>query len=106
MNILHVILESNTKITRLNCSNCVSIKDQECKPLKRADQNDQGGTLCTTASQKAVAKKVRLITLPGAKPVSSQCWCNHPDVEAWVTERMWCTRWEAPGVVRSFEEPK
>lgn len=103
MKLRELILEAEETIEYLNCSNCIGIKGQETKQIPADELNENGGTKCSSVSDKKTADAVKLITLPGESSGKSKTWCAHPDVEMWVTKRMWCMRWDAPGVHRSFK---
>ncbi len=106
MNILIKILETESTniktITKLSCVNCMFMDNTKVEDIKPSDLNSQGGTISTSPKDLLNAEKSRLITLPGKQTITTQTWCNHPDVAQWVSKHMWCTKWEAPGTLREF----
>lgn len=98
-----LLLEAESTVEYLNCSNCLGIKGQETKEVSHDELNENGGMKCSSTSDKKTAEEVKLITLPGEATGKTKTFCAHPDVKMWVTERMWCNRWDAPGVYRSFK---
>lgn len=85
-------------ITRLNCSNCEFLSSKK-EPVDKEDLNSQGGMKNQTPAEESRARKIKLITLPGKMDVSFKHWCEHSDVDQWVTQHMWCRRWEASGTL-------
>lgn len=104
MKTLQVLMEATHVIERLNCADCQWSKGQKTEPLDASDANEQGGMKCPGGEASARAKKGKLITLPGNAHSTSKTWCSNPKIDQWVTGRMWCKAWEAPGTLRSFED--
>jgi hypothetical protein len=86
-------------ITRLNCSNCKSVSGSKVEPVDNDALNTQGGIKDSSVQEKSRARKIKLITLPGKMKVTEKHWCNNKEVDQWVTEHMWCRRWEATGTI-------
>ena len=86
-------------ITRLNCSNCKHVSTTNVIPIMKSELNPNGGVKDQTKEEKVRARKIRLITLPGKVNVTDKHWCNHSEVDQWVTKHMWCRRWEASGMI-------
>ena len=104
MKLLQPLLESSKIITRLNCSNCQFLDSKKKQEVTPDELNEQGGVASLNKHDLELAKKARLITLPGKASPKVRCWCTNEKVNQWVTEHMWCTWWEAPGTIREFEK--
>jgi hypothetical protein len=87
-----------TTITKLNCSNCKFVSPK-AEPIKSDELNSQGGIKEQSDEERSRARSVKLITLPGNMKVKEKHWCSESSVDQWVTEHMWCRRWEAPGTI-------
>jgi hypothetical protein len=86
-------------ITRLNCSNCKFVSTLKVLSISSDELNLQGGIKDASKEERARAQKVRLITLPGKAKIAEKHWCNQSDVDQWITEHMWCRKWEATGTI-------
>lgn len=99
MKIVNLLVESNELIVGTSCINCDFIKGEKHEKVTRDELNKNGGIDSTTKSDLAHAKKADLITMPGHKYPSEKVWCNNENVQQWVTERMCCNFWNAPGII-------
>lgn len=98
------ILEEKIQlVTGTNCSNCKFSQNAKYEPVKKDELNEQGGMKITDKADLEKAKTGDLITLPGkGKTPTSKVMCKHKDISQWITERMCCAFWDAPGIIRSF----
>jgi hypothetical protein len=83
-------------ITELNCSNC-KFKTDKFEEIESDELNEQGGI--KDSEDETKARKVKLITLPGKMKVTKKYWCGNPEVEQWITQHMWCRKWDATGTI-------
>lgn len=103
MRIIHIISEeAATKVQGTNCGNCIWRKGAETKLVGPDELNVQGGIVSTNSEDIKNAKISDLVTLPGKGTTKKSFFCKHKKVKQWVTERMCCIYWNAPGVYRSF----
>lgn len=86
-------------ITRLNCSNCKFVSTSKTTSVTKDQLNANGGIKDATPEERDRARKIRLITLPGKMKITEAHWCNQSEVDQWVTQRMWCRKWEATGTI-------
>ena len=100
------ILEEKTEVVEgTNCANCKFTKGSKSTSVEKEELNAQGGLKITNAGDLKKAKEADLVTLPGkGKMPTVKVWCKHKDVDQWVTPRMCCAFWDAPGVLRDFGE--
>ena len=85
-------------ISELNCSNCKFLSDKSDK-VYDDELNSQGGIKDPGKADMDRGQKVKLITLPGKMKVKKKFWCDHEDVDQWVTQHMWCRMWDATGTI-------
>lgn len=85
------------------CSNCTFTEGQEAVRITKKDMNTQGGIDSKSAKDIAGAKAADLITMPGSKFPSVKVKCTNSTVAQFVTERMCCNFWKAPGMVHCSE---
>lgn len=103
MRITQIITEGPaTKVTGTNCGNCIWFRNTETKTVDSKELNSHGGLHITNDKDLKNAKSSDLVTLPGAGTVKTAAFCKHQKVNQWVTERMCCIFWDAPGVLRDF----
>jgi hypothetical protein len=91
-------------ISRLNCSNCKFVSSKKVVDVDSKDLNPQGGIKDSSPAEKTRGKNIRLITLPGKMKVTSKHWCENSTVDQWVTEHMWCRKWEAVGTIHPSDK--
>lgn len=105
MRIKQIIAEAAApKVTGTNCGNCIWTRGAESKPVKSSELNSHGGLHITDEQDLKKAKSSDLITLPGSGTAKTAEFCKNKKVNQWVTERMCCALWDAPGVLRDFGE--
>jgi hypothetical protein len=103
MQIKQIIAEGTApKVTGTNCGNCVWTRNAETKSVDADQLNSHGGLHITDAADLKNARASDLVTLPGAGTARTAVFCEHKKVKQWVTDRMCCIFWDAPGVVRDF----
>lgn len=101
MRMIQILLEkSNEGITGTNCGNCKATTDTKTK--KASNLNKQGGTIPSNDKELELAKNGDLITMPGTEQATIMAWCKHPKINQWVTKRMCCAYWDAPGTLRTY----
>lgn len=91
-------LSKNKLIEGTSCSSCNFTKDTKCEPVKKSELNKFGGIHSTDTEDLKRAKSADVITMPGAVFPEKKCWCKNPKIIQWVTERMCCNFWDAPGI--------
>lgn len=94
----------NQKLTGTNCFNCMYISKNP-EAIDQNTLNSQGGLNPQNEDEMQRAEKADLITLPsGARnDVISKKFCNHPDIQLYVTVRMCCAYWDSQGVIRPWK---
>lgn len=102
MKIIQILSERVNKVEGTNCDNCIWKTDAETRKVQKEELNDQGGLISTNTDDLRNAKTSDLVTLPGRASVDSAFYCKHAKVKQWVTSRMCCIFWDAPGVHRAF----
>lgn len=87
-----------------NCSNCKFTRGQDAIKVEDSSKelNEQGGSKPENDEQMATAKQGDLITMPGKKMATHKVMCAHPKMKQYVTERMCCAYWDAPGTLRAY----
>ena len=104
MNIRELMEQEQPKIIEgTSCVNCDFTKHQKTEKVTEDDLNKFGGIDPTSKQDIAGAKKADLITMPGAKFPTIKLWCKQPAVDQWVTERMCCNFWNAPGIHEEYK---
>jgi hypothetical protein len=97
--------EDDGYVSGTNCKNCIFTKDSSTKKVERGELNSQGGLKISDSKDLEKAKEGDLVTLPGKGVMPSQkVLCQHKDISQYVTERMCCAYWDAPGIIRDFGE--
>ena len=99
---ISTITEAVSKVEGTNCGNCSWRKDAKTKQVKPSDLNRQGGLDPEHSADLANAKASDLVTLPGRGTAREAFFCEHENIKQWVTDRMCCIYWDAPGVHRSW----
>ena len=75
----------------------------------RMRKNRQGGIIPETEAERKRARAADLITLPeriagtncsNCRFVTAGGWCTHKEVLQFVSKRMCCGYWDAPGSIR------
>lgn len=89
-------------IAGTNCLNCSWANFKNTAAVTPDELNSQGG-LNISKDNMAKAKHSDLITLPGKAQVVNKFWCDHKDVDQYVTERMCCKYWDAEGTKRDWK---
>lgn len=102
MRIQQILIEATTLVEGTNCGNCSWRKGAEVKKVEPEELNAQGGLKITDSKDLKNAKTSDLVTLPGKGEVKTAFFCAHKKVDQWVTDRMCCIYWDAPGVLRDF----
>jgi hypothetical protein len=93
------LFEATDLIIGTSCSNCNFTAGSKAVPINSSDLNENGGTIPTTAKQRAGAKLADVITMPGKSSQSSTYLCKNPTVHQPVTPHMCCNLWSAPGIL-------
>lgn len=106
MNFKELLEDKSDIVEGTTCANCAFTKDQKTQDVSRSDLNSQGGTVPSTDKELADQKRADVITMPGTKYPAKKLWCSNSEVNQWVTERMCCNLWEAPGIIFSCNEDK
>jgi hypothetical protein len=96
-------LREETKITGTNCKNCIHWVKESVKPVDKSELNENGGLKPTSDAYVAMAKHADLISLPGKASVKEKAFCNHEDIQDFVTERMCCAYWDNKDAERPFK---
>jgi uncharacterized protein YaaR (DUF327 family) len=96
-------LREETKVTGSNCKNCIHWVKESEKPVDKSELNENGGLKPTSEAYVAMAKHADLITLPGKATVKVKAYCNHEDINDFVTERMCCAYWDNKEAKRPFK---
>lgn len=96
------ITEAVSKVQGTNCGNCIWRRDAKTKQVQRQDLNRQGGIDAQHTEDLANAKASDLVTLPGRGTADQAFFCANKHIKQWVTDRMCCIYWDAPGVHRSW----
>jgi hypothetical protein len=99
--------EAATEVMKgTNCSNCQYIDADESVRIEDASKelNKQGGSIPADEKQMKMAKEGDLITMPGKAMPTHKVACVHPKIKQYVTERMCCAYWDAPGTLRAYGE--
>jgi dephospho-CoA kinase len=96
-------MKEETKITGTNCANCLWLKKGSEKPVDKSELNSNGGLKPTSEAYIDMAKHVDLVSLPGKATVKTKAFCNHEDVQDFVTERMCCAYWDNKDAKRDFK---
>ena len=97
------IQKEETKITGTNCANCIWLKKGSEKPVDKSELNSNGGLKPTSEAYIDMAKHVDLVSLPGKATVKTKAFCDHEDVQDFVTERMCCAYWDNEDAKRDFK---
>ena len=97
------IQKEETKITGTNCANCIWLKKGSEKPVDKSELNSNGGLKPTSEAYVDMAKHVDLVSLPGKATVKTKAFCDHEDVQDFVTERMCCAYWDNEDAKRDFK---
>lgn len=100
-----VITEEKEEVMKgTNCANCQYTDGDEAERIEDAKKelNEQGGTAPQDAEQMKMAKDGDLITMPGKGTPTHKVMCVHPKIKQYVTERMCCAYWDAPGTLRAY----
>jgi hypothetical protein len=97
------IQKEETKITGTNCANCIWLKKDSEKPVDKSELNSNGGLKPTSEAYIDMAKHVDLVSLPGKATVKTKAFCDHEDVQDFVTERMCCAYWDNEDAKRDFK---
>ena len=97
------IQKEETKITGTNCANCIWLKKDSKKPVDKSELNSNGGLKPTSEAYVDMAKHVDLVSLPGKATVKTKAFCDHEDVQDFVTERMCCAYWDNEDAKRDFK---
>lgn len=105
MKIFEILNEDSSTVTGTNCGNCKFTKGTEKVSVDKDELNAQGGLIISDKKELSDAKNGDLITLPGkgTKP-KKKIWCKNKGINQFVTDRMCCAYWDAPGVVRDFKK--
>ena len=104
MRIIQIINEAAPKVTGTNCGNCSWKKGADVRAVEPSELNSNGGLKIKDKKDLKNAKISDLVTLPGKGTAKTAFFCAHKKVDQWVTDRMCCIYWDAPGVVRDFGE--
>ena len=76
------------------------------EPTDSSDLNEQGGLDPKTPKEMNRAQTADLITLPGGlkADATNRKFCNHPNIQMFVTARMCCGYWDNEGVKRPWKK--
>ncbi len=96
-------LREETKITGTNCKNCIYWVKESQKPVDKSELNENGGLLPPNKAYVDMAKHVDLISLPGKATVKEKAFCDHEEIQDFVTERMCCAYWDNKDAERPFK---
>lgn len=96
--------EAAEKVVGTNCRNCSWWKPGSEKPVTKEELNKNGGLKAPNAEYVAMCKRIDLGTLPGEDhSVKVKGFCDHKEINDWVTERMCCSQWDADGMIRDYK---
>lgn len=96
--------ESVEKVEGTNCRNCSWWKKDSEKPVTKEELNKNGGLKAPNDEYIAMSKRIDLGTLPGEDHnVKVKGFCEHKEINDWVTERMCCSQWDADGMIRDYK---
>jgi len=96
--------ESVEKVEGTNCRNCSWWKKDSEKPVTKEELNKNGGLKAPNDEYIAMSKRIDLGTLPGEDHnVKVKGFCDHKEINDWVTERMCCSQWDADGMIRDYK---
>lgn len=96
--------EAVEKVVGTNCRNCSWWKPGSEKPVTKEELNKNGGLKAPNDEYVAMCKRIDLGTLPGEDHnVKVKGFCEHKDINDWVTERMCCSQWDADGMIRDYK---
>lgn len=96
-------LREQAKIAGTNCKNCIWWTKESEKPVDKSELNEYGGLKAPNQAYIDMSKHADLITLPGKMIVKVKAYCNHEEIQDFVTERMCCAYWDGEGVKREFK---
>lgn len=91
------------KIEGTNCGNCTYWVKESEKPVDKSELNEFGGLKAPNEAYVKMSKHADLVTLPGKATVKIKAYCEHKDINDFVTERMCCAYWDGEGVKREFK---
>lgn len=96
--------EAVEKVVGTNCRNCSWWKPGSEKPVTKEELNKNGGLKAPNKEYIAMSKRIDLGTLPGEDHnVKVKGFCEHKEINDWVTERMCCSQWDADGMIRDYK---
>lgn len=96
--------EATSKVIGTNCRNCSWWKPDSEKPVTKEELNKNGGLKAPNDEYVAMCKRIDLGTLPGEDHnVKVKGFCEHKEINDWVTERMCCSQWDADGMIRDYK---
>ena len=96
--------EAVEKVVGTNCRNCMWWKEGSEKPVTKEELNKNGGLKAPNKEYIAMTKRIDLGTLPGEDhSVKVKGFCEHEEINDWVTERMCCSQWDADGMIRDYK---
>lgn len=96
--------EAVEKVVGTNCRNCSWWKPNSEKPVTKEELNKNGGLKAPNDEYVAMCKRIDLGTLPGEDHnVKVKGFCEHKEINDWVTERMCCSQWDADGMIRDYK---
>ena len=98
------LMEREEVVEGTHCGNCKYSDPQRAKPVDKDDLNKQGGVNPQNDHEMKRAKESDLITMPGKprKMPTHKVPCTHARVKQYVSPRMCCAFWDAPGTLRPY----